>query len=177
MNRAPFAFALLLAISCDPVVVGKPPSPAPSPEPTAVAPPPATPEAADHDRPDFQESPQNRDPFRRDLTARGPTGPSCNGAAPIMTETDVTAMQLVGVIEGHERATALVLDRAGEGHLVHRGSWVGSHERHRLDDDLAVDVCWRVARIRRGEVVLEQHDPRTPDRPGRTHVLALPTRS
>lgn len=125
---------------------------------------------------DFVEADSNRDPFRpyaEMFVARAPTADVQRRV--IMGNTTIDEMRLVAIVSGLPNPSAMLVDRAGLGHVVRRGDYLGRAESVQTggDEGLAITLNWRVDRIRPAEVVLTRDDPTTPDRVPMTRVLPL----
>jgi hypothetical protein len=190
------ALAAGLAIACtesEPITVGRglePTSPAPgsTPPPGDPAAGGAGPEAgAEGGEPeivplsyrdeDFVEGETNRDPFRSyaQLFVTTPTKAQKIDRAVIMPRTSIDEMRLIAIISAVASPSAMIVDREGTGHTVHRGDFLGRAEVVQTggDDAVPITLNWRVDRIRPAEVVLTREDPTAPNRPPLTRVMAL----
>jgi type IV pilus assembly protein PilP len=68
----------------------------------------------------------------------------------------------------------MLVDPQGQGHVVHRGDFVGKAERVQATNaDTEFELNWRIDRIREGDLVLIREDPSNPDVPSATRVIAL----
>jgi type IV pilus assembly protein PilP len=125
---------------------------------------------------DFVETEQNRDPFRpfADLFAAREAGRSQVQRTVVLEEYSIDELKLVGIVSRINPAKAMVVDPKGQGHVVHRGDFVGKAERVQAGNlDAEFELNWRIDRIRDQDVVLVREDPSNPDVPSATRVLAL----
>jgi type IV pilus assembly protein PilP len=146
---------------------------------------PASPAAADTAAPpppmdfqdsDFAETEQNRDPFRSfaDLFAARESGGVRTQRTVVLEEYSVDELKLIGVVSRINPAKAMLVDPQGQGHVVHRGDFVGKAERVQATNaDTEFELNWRIDRIREGDLVLIREDPSNPDVPSATRVIAL----
>jgi type IV pilus assembly protein PilP len=146
---------------------------------------PASPAAADTAAPpppmdfqdsDFAETEQNRDPFRSfaDLFAARESGGVRTQRTVVLEEYSVDELKLIGVVSRINPAKAMLVDPQGQGHVVHRGDFVGKAERVQATNaDAEFELNWRIDRIREGDLVLVREDPSNPDVPSATRVIAL----
>ncbi|MGE0787109.1 MAG: pilus assembly protein PilP [Sandaracinaceae bacterium] len=127
---------------------------------------------------DFAEADTNRDPFRNyaaTFEAQAPLGGDTVGRTVVMPDTGIDEMRLIAIVTGVADARAMLVDRAGVGHTVRRGTYLGRSEVVQAGgtEELAVTLNWRVERIRPGEVVLTREDPTAPNRPPLTRIIPL----
>lgn len=126
---------------------------------------------------DFVEADTNRDPFRNyaaTFQAVAPTGERTTREV-AMSDTSIEEMRLIAIVSGVADPRAMIVDRAGVGHVVRRGNFIGRPEVVQAGgiEELPVTLHWRVDRIRPSEVVLTREDPTAPNRPPLTRVLPL----
>ena len=125
---------------------------------------------------DFVEADTNRDPFRSfaAMFTAQPTREPVQREV-IMARTPVDDMRLIAIISGVADPSAMLVDREGTGHTVHRGDYVGRADIVQTggSEGVPVTLNWRVDRIREGEVVLTREDPTAPNRPPLTRVITL----
>lgn len=182
-------FALLLA----PLACSDPPKPsttqtAPKPKeekksrkgaakgaaaPADTAPPPPKMDFQDED---FVESEQNRDPFRSfaELFAGKLDGPRQGQRRVVLEAYSIDELKLVGIVSRINPAKAMLVDPQGQGHVVHRGDFVGKAERvQAANADADFELNWRIERIRDADLVLVREDPSNPDVPSAMRVIAL----
>lgn len=130
--------------------------------------------------PDFVEiEGQRRDPFRsyaamfeRERGTRvGPQVPVLLG------QFAVDQLRVIAIVSGIGTPRAMVVDPQGVGTIVRRGDYVGRGEvvRGGQDGSSEFEVNWRVANIRRGDVVLAREDPTSTTGTPVTRVLPLHT--
>lgn len=125
---------------------------------------------------DFVETEQNRDPFRPfgDIFAARETGRTQVQRPVVLAEYSIDELKLVGIVSRINPAKAMVVDPKGQGHVVHRGDFVGKAERVQAGSlDTEFELNWRIDRIRDQDVVLVREDPSNPDVPSATRVLGL----
>jgi type IV pilus assembly protein PilP len=146
---------------------------APPPAPADTAPPPPPRDFQDSD---FVETEQNRDPFRSfaDLFAARENGRVRAQRTVVMEDYSVDELKLIGVVSRINPAKAMLVDPKGQGHVVHRGDFVGKAERVQATNaDAEFELNWRIDRIREADLVLVREDPSNPDVPSATRVIAL----
>jgi type IV pilus assembly protein PilP len=133
-------------------------------EPVAAA----TVEPVTHRDDEFVEAEGNRDPFRSFAQA-------FVQREVVMPRTGIEEMRLIGIVSGVANPSAMLVDREGTGHTVHRGDYLGRPEVVQTggDDAVPITLNWRVDRIRPEEVVLTREDPTAPNRPPLTRVMPL----
>jgi type IV pilus assembly protein PilP len=185
-SQAGLWLALVLALGgCDdePIQMGRPSSTqavAPSApsggeeEPDAGPQGPSRPQLRDED---FVEAETNRDPFRNYAENFRATGPRADQTTRDvkLPDTSVEEMRLIGIVSGVADPRAMIVDRAGVGHVVRRGNFLGRAEVVQAGgiEELPIMLNWRVDRIRPNEVVLTREDPTAPNRPPLTRVIVL----
>lgn len=126
---------------------------------------------------EFSESERSRDPFRAYGSsfveeARSQTK---SQREVVMEDFSIDEMHLVGIVTGGVEPRALLVDPRGFGHVVHRGQFIGRAEvvQGEGKGNKAYEINWRVDRVREGDVVLVREDPKNPEIPSSTRVLAL----
>jgi hypothetical protein len=69
----------------------------------------------------------------------------------------------------------MLVDPRGFGHVVHRGQFIGRAEvvQGEGKGNKAYEINWRVDRVRAGDIVLVREDPKNPEIPSSTRVIAL----
>jgi hypothetical protein len=165
------------------IAVGPPPTPAPTaPRPPAPTPPsdaevaPTGPTALTYRDEDFVEAETNRDPFRAYTNIFSPTRVrEVVQRDVIMRHTPIDEMHLIAIVSGVANPSAMLVDREGTGHTVHRGDYVGSVEVVQTGgaESVPVQLNWRIERIRPDAIVLTRDDPTAPNRPPLTREIAL----
>lgn len=185
--------ALATACGGETITVGNtPPPPAadPAATPTAPAAAPVDPAAAPAEAAaapaapptyrdeDFVEADTNRDPFRNFAVLFVPRQVDQSRAVQrhvVMDATPVDEMQLIAIISGVASPSAMLTDRTGTGHTVHRGDYVGRADYVSTGgaDSVPITLNWRVERISPTEVVLSREDPASPNQVALTRVLPL----
>jgi type IV pilus assembly protein PilP len=171
-------------LGCDaPVVVGSAsvarggPPPPPAQAAPEEAPEAETPSPADaFSNEDFIESERSRDPFRNYLREFAPVpGETTVRTDVLLPDTPVEQMRLVATITRMASPRAMVLDRAGRGHVVRRGQFIGSPVTVQTGGagGLAVTLHWRVARIRENGMVLTRDDLSASNRPPLSQMIPL----
>jgi type IV pilus assembly protein PilP len=187
--RSAAVLGLVLALGgCgdDAITVGPPATPPAAPTGPTTPTPAAEPEADEgpsaivglsYRDEDFVEADTNRDPFRAYTSIFGPRTPDAHAIQRevIMDRTSVDEMHLIAIVSGVANPSAMLVDRDGTGHTVHRGDYVGRAEVVQTggSESVPVTLNWRIDRIRPGEVVLTREDPTAPNRPPLTRVIAL----
>lgn len=191
--RAHLHLGLILALGAgmgcdDPVVVGDPAQTQQTPQ--QEAPPEPVPmeatEEPEEEAPDYMVTYSDEDFVEVDVTVRDPfrsfatlfrqqATADTDQRNVIMPTTALDQMQLIAIITGVARPSAMLKIPGGVGHTVHIGDYVGRSEVIQTGgaDSMPVRLNWRVARIRAGEVVLTREDPTGPDRPALTRVIPL----
>ena len=126
---------------------------------------------------EFAESERSRDPFRAYASsfveeARTRTK---SQREVVMEDFGIEDMRLVGIVTGGVEPRAMLVDPRGFGHVVHRGQFIGRAEvvQGEGKGNKAYEINWRVDRVRAGDVVLVREDPKNPEIPSSTRVLAL----
>lgn len=126
---------------------------------------------------EFAESERSRDPFRAFVVnfveeARTQTK---SQREVVMEEYSIDEMKLIGIVTGGVESRAMLVDPRGNGHVVRRGQFIGRAEiiQSESKGSKAYEINWRVDRIREGDVVLVREDPKNPEVPSSTRVLAL----
>jgi type IV pilus assembly protein PilP len=127
---------------------------------------------------EFAESERSRDPFRAFASnfveeARTQTK---SQREVVMEEYSIDEMKLIGIVTGGGvEPRAMLVDPRGNGHVVRRGQFIGRAEIIQAESkgSKAYEINWRVDRIREGDVVLVREDPKNPEIPSSTRVLAL----
>jgi type IV pilus assembly protein PilP len=125
---------------------------------------------------DFVETEANRDPFRPfdELFAGAVAGRREAQRKILLEEFSVEELRLIGIVSRINPAKAMLVDPRGQGHVVHRGDFVGKAERVQGSSlDQEFELNWRIDRIRDSDVVLVREDPSNPDVPSATRVIAL----
>lgn len=122
---------------------------------------------------------QRRDPFRSYAalfseergTRVGPQVPVLLG------EFSVDDLRVIAIVSGIGTPRAMLIDPQGVGTIVRRGDYVGRGEvvHGGPDGSSEFEVNWRVANIRRGDVVLAREDPTSGSTTPVTRVLPLHT--
>lgn len=142
-------------------------------KPADTAPPPPPRDFQDSD---FVETEQNRDPFRSfaDLFAARESGGVQAQRTVVLADYSIDELKLIGVVSRINPAKAMLVDPKGQGHVVHRGDFVGKAERVQATNaDAEFELNWRIDRIREADLVLVREDPSNPDVPSATRVIAL----
>lgn len=126
---------------------------------------------------EFGESERSRDPFRSYASAfvaeLRTTAKSQREV--ILDEFSLDELKLVGIVSGVADPRAMLVDPQGKGHVVRRGQFIGRAEVVHGDSKgaPAFEVNWRIDRIREGDIVLVREDPKNPEVPSATRVIAL----
>lgn len=179
-------FGLLAGCGDDTIAVGPPP---PRVAPSEPAPPPPGPDAQalpedaattvaalSYRDEDFVEAETNRDPFRAytNIFSSRPVRETVQREV-IMRHTPIDDMHLIAIVSGVANPSAMLVDREGTGHTVHRGDYVGSVEVVQTGgaESVPVQLNWRIERIRPDAIVLTREDPTAPNRPPLTREIAL----
>ena len=120
---------------------------------------------------------QRRDPFRSYAgmfaTERGTrVGPQ---VPVLLGQFAVDDLRVIAIVSGIGTPRAMLLDPQGVGTIVRRGDYVGRGEvvHGGPDGSSEFEVNWRVANIRRGDVVLAREDPTSGTGTPVTRVLPL----
>ena len=126
---------------------------------------------------EFGESERSRDPFRSyasTFVAELRTTAKSQREV-VLNEFGLDELKLVGIVTGVADARAMLVDPQGRGHVVRRGQFVGRSEIVHGDSKgaPAFEVNWRIDRIRDGDIVLVREDPKNPEVPSSTRVIAL----
>jgi len=126
---------------------------------------------------EFSESERSRDPFRAYTSsfveeARTRTK---SQREVVMEDFSIDDMRLIGIVTGGVEPRAMLVDPRSYGHVVHRGQFIGRAEVVQSEGkgSKSYEINWRVDRIRDGDVVLVREDPKNPEIPSSTRVLAL----
>jgi type IV pilus assembly protein PilP len=125
---------------------------------------------------DFVETERSRDPFRsfEDLFLAKADNTMKAQRKVILADVALDELKLIGIVSRINPAKAMLVDPRGDGHVVHRGDFVGKAERVQgATPDADYEINWRVERIRDSDMVLVREDPRNPDVPTATRVIAL----
>jgi type IV pilus assembly protein PilP len=126
---------------------------------------------------EFGESDRSRDPFRSFAASFVAESRSTakSQREVVLEEFAIDELKLVGIVTGVADARAMLVDPQGRGHVVRRGQFVGKAEVVHADSKGAApfEVNWRIDRIRDGDVVLVREDPKNPEVPSSTRVIAL----
>jgi type IV pilus assembly protein PilP len=152
-------------------------NPKASAAPAARAPePPKLPEF-DIQEVEFAETEKSRDPFRvfLRLFADEERSRLRSQRQVVLDEYSIDELKLIGIVTRIHPAKAMVVDPTGKGHVIQRGQFVGRPEyvQSRTLGSAAMEINWRVDRIREGDVVLVREDPANPDVPTATRVIQL----
>jgi len=173
--------SLCLAVACEPEVIqssqtSSTPRKKPAMEATdagtdQASPPPEIRES------DFAESERSRDPFRTYISSfveEGATEVKSQRKV-VLDQYPIDELKLVGIVTRIHPPRAMLVDPSGKGHVVKRGQFVGRAELVQAGGlaGSAYEVNWRVDRIRPTDVVLIREDPKRPDVPSATRVIAL----
>lgn len=122
----------------------------------------------------FVESIRNRDPFRvYTKTVHGPGLSSDVTRIVKMPLTSVDEMRLIAIVTGMPRPKAMLVAPDGVGYTIERGDYVGRPKVIQATGSVAMQLNWRVERIRENEVVLTQQDPADPNRAALTKIIPL----
>lgn len=154
-----------------------PATPTPAPPGAEVADAGTAPQPPSYRDEEFQESDQNRDPFRNFLSlwTQVPQAAVVEQREVIMRDITVEEMRLIAIISGVANPSAMLLDASGTGYSVRRGDYLGRAEIVQTGgpEGVPVSLNWRVDRIRADEVVLTREDPTAPNRPPLMRVMPL----
>lgn len=128
--------------------------------------------------PDFVEiEGQRRDPFRSYAAMfEGERGTRVGPQVPVLLgEFAVDQLRVIAIVSGIGTPRAMVVDPHGVGTIVRRGDYLGRGEvvHGGADGSSEFEVNWRVANIRRGDVVLAREDPTSSAGVPVTRVLPL----
>ena len=125
---------------------------------------------------DFAETETSRDPFRSfaDIFGGKVGGAVQVKRKVILEDFSVEELRLIGIVTRINPAKAMLVDPRGQGHVVHRGDFIGKPERVQGSSlDQEFELHWRIDRIRDADLVLVREDPTNPDVPSATRVIAL----
>jgi type IV pilus assembly protein PilP len=126
---------------------------------------------------EFGESERSRDPFRSylDVFVAESRSTAKSQREVVLEDFSLDELKLVGIVTGVADARAMLVDPHGRGHVVRRGQFVGRAEIVRGDSKgaPAFEINWRIDRIREGDIVLVREDPKNPEVPSATRVIAL----
>jgi type IV pilus assembly protein PilP len=126
---------------------------------------------------EFGESERSRDPFRSFAEAFVAESRSSakSQRQVILEDFSLDELKLVGIVTGVTDARAMLVDPQGRGYVVRRGQFVGRAEIVHGDGkgSQTFEVNWRIDRIRDGDIVLVREDPKNPEVPSATRVIAL----
>jgi type IV pilus assembly protein PilP len=126
---------------------------------------------------EFSESDRSRDPFRSfaDSFVAESRSTAKNQREVVLSDFGLDELKLVGIVTGVSDARAMLVDPQGRGHVVRRGQFVGRAEVVHGDSKgaPAFEVNWRIDRIRDGDIVLVREDPKNPEVPSATRIIAL----
>lgn len=176
---------LLLTLGCEDEKINRAPEAASAPVDRKALLAPAssiTSVSSAHPKVDFQEiefgeSERSRDPFRsyEQSFVEESRSTAKSQRKVVLSEFGIDELKLVGIITGIPDARAMLVDPQGKGHVVQRGQLVGRAEIVHGDGQgsPAVEVNWRIDRIRDGDVVLVREDPKNPEVPSATRVVPL----
>lgn len=146
----------------------KPEAPAPAPSATVV----------EFQETDFTESDRSRDPFRSFAKAFAEEARTKikSQREVVLDQYSLDELRLVGIVTRVQPERALVIDPTGKGHIIIRGQFVGRAEIVQGGGSGAdYEINWRVERIRDADIVLVRDDPKNPDIPSATRIIALRT--
>jgi type IV pilus assembly protein PilP len=125
---------------------------------------------------DFAESERSRDPFHsfaRFFAEEARTKIKSQREV-VLDQYSLDELRLVGIVTRVQPERALVIDPTGKGHIVTRGQFVGRAEIVQGGGSGAdYEINWRVERIRDADIVLVRDDPKNPDVPSATRIIAL----
>jgi type IV pilus assembly protein PilP len=95
----------------------------------------------------------------------------------LLGQFSVDELRVIAIVSGIGTPRAMLIDPQGVGTIVRRGDYVGRGEvvRGGPDGSSEFEVNWRVANIRRGDVVLAREDPTSAAGTPVTRVLPLHT--
>lgn len=153
------------------------PAPGASPDGGVASPGPERPPWDLNDTDFVEVEGQRRDPFRSYAamfaTERGTrVGPQ---VPVLLGEFSVDDLRVIAIVSGIGTPRAMLVDPQGVGTIVRRGDYVGRGEvvHGGPDGSSEFEVNWRVANIRRGDVVLAREDPTSGTSTPVTRVLPL----
>lgn len=138
----------------------------------------ALPPAVEFQEADFTESERSRDPFRSfaKVFAEEARTKIKSQREVVLDQYSLDELKLVGIVTRVQPERALVIDPTGKGHIITRGQFVGRAEIVQGGASGAdYEINWRVERIRDGDIVLVRDDPKNPDVPSATRIIALRT--
>jgi len=180
MNRPITILACILMFACSEKIStspGVPPTVDRKPAVEAQTPDAGTRAKVELQEVEFSESERSRDPFRAYTTsfveeARSKTK---SQREVVMEDFSIDDMHLIGIVTGGVEPRVMLVDPRGYGHVVHRGQFIGRAEvvQGEGKGNKSFEINWRVDRIREGDVVLVREDPKNPEIPSSTRVLAL----
>lgn len=127
---------------------------------------------------DFAESERSRDPFHSfaKYFAEEARTKIKSQREVVLDQYSLDELRLVGIVTRVQPERALVIDPTGKGHIVTRGQFVGRAEIVQGGGSGAdYEINWRVERIRDADIVLVRDDPKNPDVPSATRIIALRT--
>jgi type IV pilus assembly protein PilP len=125
---------------------------------------------------DFAESERSRDPFHSfaKYFAEEARTKIKSQREVVLDQYSLDELRLVGIVTRVQPERALVIDPTGKGHIVTRGQFVGRAEIVQGGGSGAdYEINWRVERIRDADIVLVRDDPKNPDVPSATRIIAL----
>ncbi|MGC4064533.1 MAG: pilus assembly protein PilP [Polyangiaceae bacterium] len=126
---------------------------------------------------EFGESDRSRDPFRSfaDSFIAESRSTAKNQREVVLSDFGLDELKLVGIVTGVPDPRAMLVNPQGRGHVVRRGQFVGRAEVVHGDSKgaPAFEVNWRIDRIRDGDLVLVREDPKNPEVPSATRIIAL----
>lgn len=189
MARRFYASVFVSAVSCACAAEAPAPSASASarPNPTASgsaaakageAPKATIPPAVEFQETDFSESERSRDPFRSfaKMFAEEARTKIKSQRDVVLDQYSLDELKLVGIVTRVQPERALVIDPTGKGHIITRGQFVGRAEIVQGGASGAdYEINWRVERIRDADIVLVRDDPKNPDVPSATRIIALRT--
>lgn len=129
---------------------------------------------------DFAESERSRDPFHSfaKYFAEEARTKIKSQREVVLDQYSLDELRLVGIVTRVQPERALVIDPTGKGHIIMRGQFVGRAEIVQGGGSGAdYEINWRVERIRDADMVLVRDDPKNPDVPSATRIIALRTES
>jgi len=138
----------------------------------------ALPPVVEFQETDFSESERSRDPFRSFAKAFAEESRAKikSQREVVLDQYSLDELKLVGIVTRVRPERALIIDPTGKGHIVTRGQFVGRAEIVQGGASGAdYEINWRVERIRDGDIVLVRDDPKNPDVPSATRIIALRT--
>ena len=136
------------------------------------------PPAVEFQETDFTESERSRDPFRSfaKYFAEEARTKIKSQREVVLDQYSLDELKLVGIVTRVQPERALVVDPTGKGHIITRGQFVGRAEIVQGGASGAdYEINWRVERIRDADIVLVRDDPKNPDVPSATRIIALRT--